>query len=52
LLLAHASVCFYRAWQKNWGAVNLLVTAGFIPTFCLAGVTITALVEIFEELAN
>jgi hypothetical protein len=46
LLLTHTLFCFYQAWQKRWDAVNLLVTAGFVPTLCLAGLTVTAISEI------
>lgn len=48
ILLAHAFFCFCKAWQKRWDAVNILVTMGFVPTLCLAGVAATAISEIWR----
>jgi hypothetical protein len=49
LLLMHASVCFYKAFQRKWDPINLLVTAGIVPTLCLAGVAVTAISEILRR---
>ena len=48
LLLSHTLFCFYRAWQKPWDAVNLLIASGFVPTLCLMGVAVKAIVEIWR----
>lgn len=48
LLLVHAFFCFYHAWQKQWDTINVLVSAGVVPTLCLAGVVITAISEVWR----
>jgi hypothetical protein len=48
MLLIHASACFLHAWRRTWDTVNLLATAGFLPTLCLGAVAAEAIAEMLK----